>query len=351
MKILFSTMLISFIVMIIWLFLFKKYWIVDTPRKYKDLKRKIPVPRLMWVFMILATILSIVILIPGYWSFKEIQFLFIWAIFLWIIAVIDDIKWLSPQFRLLTQIFVSIIWISWWAIITHINIMGNVITVPYYIWFILSLIWFILIINSFNWFDWINWMWSWVASIWFLSIALLIKLVIFKYYNINQNEYNHLIFLLNLSLIMTWVSIIFTIMEIKPFWLIRDVWIMFLWYVLAYLSLFTWAKIWILLIVLSLVIFDSFWVIINRIKNWQNPMKWDYTHLHHRLMKHWRTRSEIRMFVRIWSIFFMILTILQWTNSANKLIILLMIFIIFFWIHIYMYWIKKLPVWLWDRQF
>jgi len=350
MKILLATIWISFLIMLAGLWLFKKLKILDTPRKYKDLDRKTPVPRLMWIFLILAVIISIVLLIPGYWHFKEVQALFAGAIFLGIIAVIDDIKWLSPKFRLLIQILVAIIGILWGAIITHLNLFWNIVNLPYWVGFILSLIWFILIINSFNWFDWINWMGAGLATIWFFTIALLIKFVIFKYYQISPEEYKHLVFLLNLSLVMTWVSFVFTLMEIKPFGLIRDVGIMFLWYVLAYLSLFTWAKIWILLVVLSLVIFDAFWVIINRIKNWKNPMKWDYTHFHHRLMRHWRKREEIRAFVWIWATFFMVLMLLQWTNSFNKLVILFMIFIIFFWAHIYMYWIKKLPVGLGDRK-
>jgi len=314
-----------------WLWLFKKLWIMDKPWKYKDLNRKQPVPRLMWIFLILAVIVSIILLIPGYWQFKEVQALFAGAIFLGIIAVIDDIKDLSPKIRLVVQILVAIIGILGWAIITHLNLFGHIVHIPYWLGFILSLIWFILIINSFNWFDGINGMWAWLATIWFFTIALLIKFVIFKYYNVSPEEFKHLVFLLNLSLILTWVSFVFTLMEIKPYGLIRDVGIMFWGYVLAYLSLFTGAKIWILLVVLSLVIFDAFWVIINRIKNWKNPMKWDYTHFHHRLMKHWRKREEIRAFVWIWAIFFMVIMILQWTNSFNKLVILLMIFIIFFW--------------------
>ena len=182
-----------------WLWLFKKLWIMDKPWKYKDLNRKQPVPRLMWIFLILAVIVSIILLIPGYWQFKEVQALFAGAIFLGIIAVIDDIKDLSPKIRLVVQILVAIIGILGWAIITHLNLFGHIVHIPYWLGFILSLIWFILIINSFNWFDGINGMWAWLATIWFFTIALLIKFVIFKYYNVSPEEFKHLVFLLNLS--------------------------------------------------------------------------------------------------------------------------------------------------------
>ncbi len=350
MYILILSIIISIITFWIGLLLFKKLKILDTPWKYKDLKRKTPVPKLIGIFLIISVILSILLLIPNYLNNKEVQYLLFWAIFLWIITIIDDIKWISAKYRFLIQIWVSIIWILWWAIISHFSLFWHIYNIPYWLWFIISLIWFILIINSFNWFDGINWMWSWVATIWFISMVLLIKFVILHYYQVSPEEYKHLVVLLNLCIIMSWVSFVSTIIEFKPFGLLRDVWVMFLWYVLAYLSLLSWWKIGILIVVLSLVLFDSFWVIINRIKNKKNPMQWDYTHFHHRLMKHWWKREEIRMFVWIWSLFFMVIMILQWINSFNKIIILFMVFILFFWIHIYLYWIKKLPQWMWDRN-
>jgi len=350
MFILISSIIISIIVFWIWLILFKKLWILDTPRKYKDLKRKTPVPKLMGIFLVISVVISILLLIPNYLHYKEVQYLLFWAIFLWIITIIDDIKWISAKYRFLIQILVSIIWILWWAIMIHFSFLWHIYNIPYWLWFILSLIWFILIINAFNWFDGINWMWSWVATIWFVSMVLLIKFVILHYYQVTPEDYKHLVVLLNLCIIMSWISFVSTIIEFKPFWLLRDVGVMFLWYVLAYLSLLSGWKIWILIVVLSLVLFDSFWVIINRIKNKKNPMQWDYTHFHHRLMKHWWTRKEIRMFVWIWSLFFMVIMILQWINTTNKIIIFFMVFILFFWIHIYLYWIKKLPQWMWDRD-
>ena len=350
MFVLIISIIISAIIVIIGLAIFKKMWIMDTPWKYKDLKRKTPVPRLMGVFLILAVLLSIIFLVPSYWEFKEVQALFAGAIFLAIIAVIDDIYGIKAKWRFLIQIVVALIGIAWWAIITHINFLGNIVHIPTYLWVILSLVWFILIINAFNWFDGINWMWAGVATIGFFTIALVIKFIIFKYYNVSWQELKHLILLLNLSLILTGTSFVFTIMEVKPWWLLRDVGIMFLWYVLAYLSLFSGAKVGILLVVLSLVIFDAFWVIINRIKNKKNPMQWDYRHFHHRLMKHWWSREEIRAFVWIWSAFFMVLILLQGTNTINKTIIFLMVFSIFFGVHIYLYWIKKLPQWLGERE-
>ena len=60
---------------------------------------------------------------------------------------------------------------------------------------------------------------------------------------------------------------------------------MFYGFALAYLSVVGGAKIGTLIVALSLVIFDAVWVGLRRIFIVKkNPLKGDYTHLHHRLM-------------------------------------------------------------------
>ena len=119
---------------------------------------------------------------------------------------------------------------------------------------------------------------------------------------------------------------------------------MFLAFWLAYLSVLWWAKIWTLIVALSLVIFDAIWVGLYRILILKrSPMQWDYKHMHHRLLRLWWTRWEVRAFVRIWSIVMMILMLIQWTNRLNKLIIFAIMALLFFWINVYLFLIKKLP--------
>jgi hypothetical protein len=76
----------------------------------------------------------------------------------------------------------------------------------------------------------------------------------------------------------------------------------------------------------------------------KSPMKKDYTHLHYRLLALGRNRWEIRRFVRWWSIFFMVIMLLQDTNRMSKIIIFLLMAIIFFGVNIYLFWVKKLPM-------
>jgi UDP-N-acetylmuramyl pentapeptide phosphotransferase/UDP-N-acetylglucosamine-1-phosphate transferase len=64
----------------------------------------------MGIFLILAMILSILIILPGYFiTYKEVIYLLAGGIFLAIVAIIDDIWEINPLFRLIVQILVSII--------------------------------------------------------------------------------------------------------------------------------------------------------------------------------------------------------------------------------------------------
>ena len=143
------------------------------------------------------------------------------------------------------------------------------------------------------------------------------------------------------------ISLVYTFIEYKPFWLVRDVGIMFFWFSIAYLSVAWGAKIWTLVVALSLVIFDAIWVWLYRIFVLKkNPLNGDYTHFHHRLMGLGFSRGETRAFIRIWSIMMMILMLLQGANRWHKIIIFVMMACLFFWINAYLFLYKKMPCWL-----
>jgi UDP-GlcNAc:undecaprenyl-phosphate GlcNAc-1-phosphate transferase len=140
------------------------------------------------------------------------------------------------------------------------------------------------------------------------------------------------------------VSFVYTIVEYKPYGLLRDAGVMVYWFALAYLSLLGWAKIGTIMVALSLPIFDAIWVICHRIFVLRkNPMKGDYTHLHHRLLALGRSRVELRRFIRLWSVVMMILILLQWTNRLNKAIIFILFALIYFGVNAYVFWYKKKP--------
>lgn len=336
----------AILVWYIWLKVFRKLRILDRPGP-DIIPARAPVPSIQWIPMILGIILCIWIFFNNYFFDNNLTGFIIWSILLGIIALIDNFIHISAKLRLLVQILVACIsfFVSWVWFFEFTLPWWHSISIPLVIWLLLTIVWFIWFINAINWFDWINWLASGVSSIGFLTIFFLINLVVLKAHTYISPEKLHILTIVsNLSFLLFCFSFVYSFVEFKPLWVLRDIWVMFLGFSLAYLSLLWWAKIWTILVVLSLVIFDSIWVFINRI--WvmkKSPLKWDYSHLHYRLLALKFSRTESRVFIWCWSLFLMVLMILQQTNRTNKAIIFIMMFLIFFWVNIYLFWIKKLP--------
>lgn len=338
---------IILIIPILWLWLHKKRWIIEH-KKWADYYKRIPVPNAQWI-RLWITLLCVIITLGYQYITNPYVLMYIWAgTILAIMATIDLFKPIPSYIRLIIQLalFTSIVIYGWVSIDSIRMWVGNhdVHIFPR-IWIVWSIIWFILCTNAINWFDGIQWQSSWVTTVGAFSLRAVVAFIVLpNYENLTPDILNQLEITKIIAFSLWLVSLIYTIIEYKPLWLIRDIGTTIYWFSLAYLALLWWAKIWTLVVTLSLVIFDMAWVIIHRILVLKkNPMKWDYTHLHHRLIANWRNRSEIRWFVWIRSIVMTVLMIVQWTNSINKRIILSMMALLFFGINIYLFWIKKLP--------
>lgn len=349
----FSFVLIA-VIFGIWLFTFKKFKILDRP--WADLKWvRWPVPTLMWIFAYLSLFFVIWILHPQiFWS-KLFLWLILWILPILLVELIEELGYMQrlkfrvPQrLRLLTHIGSAILAVYvWWIWVWQELVFGSFVRhIPQWIFVIFFVIRSMICINAINWIDWINAQASWVSAVWFLTIYLLIKLVVMKVYTTFTNR-DMLVLVSDLSLILFFISLISAFVEFKPLWLLRDVWIMMFWFSLAYLSVAWWAKIWTFVVSMSLVIFDAIWVGLYRIFVLKkNPMKWDYTHIHHRLMWLGWSRWEVRAFVWIRSFVMMILMLMQSGNRLNKIIIFAMMAAIFFGVNAYIFLIKKKPCWL-----
>ncbi|MBS8121571.1 MraY family glycosyltransferase [Candidatus Vampirococcus lugosii] len=328
------------------IFIFKKLSILDKPGP-DIIPARNPVPNIQGIFLFIGILSSVFIFFPNYFFQKEILILFISGSLLVIISLIDAFKNLNPKIRLLVQVLVVSITFFFAGVgIFEISlpIIGEV-QFPIIISLILTIIWFIGFINAINWFDGVNSLASGVSSIGFLSIILLLQYVVIPHYTgISQENLETLKMVINISYIFFIFSLVYTFIEFKPFGILRDVGVMFLGFSLAYLSLLGGAKIGTIIVALSLVVFDSIWVFIHRmfiIK--KNPLKGDYTHLHYRLMSLKWSRTEVRVCIRSWSLFLMIVMILLGTDREGKLIIFAIMFLFFFSINSYLFWYKKIP--------
>lgn len=335
------------LIQVLWVRFFKKLSLLDKP--WPDVPARDRVPTIQWVVWVVALIAWV--MISGNGSLltdSGFVWLWIWWALIFLITFSDELWRIWDRrlrvwalVRLIVQIIASIIawWMSYEALFP-IGIFGY--EIQWVVWFLVLIAWFLLFINAINWFDGVYGLSTGVASIWFRTIAILLPLVVVPAFpDITTGKLLLLDNTTVLAILFGVMTLVWTYIEFKPWWLMRDVGTMTIGFALAYLSLVWWAKIWTLIVVLALPLMDAAWVILDRlIRRRINPMKWDFTHLHYRLMALGRSRTEVRVSIWVASVCFAILMLLQWTNSMNKVVIFVMAVALFFGINIYLFWIK-----------
>ena len=337
--------------MVIWRSIFSALGILDKPGK--DVPKRDPVPTLQWVTIIvtfaLLLLLSKVLLDLDYIG-NEFLWLFIWGWIIAVVAIIDEMWYLvdkkyslSAWVRFLVQLLVA--WWAWWFSGVGVEVINipwlPVLELSGFTSLLATLGRFVLFINSINWFDGIYGLATGMSSIWFLTIFLLLWVVVFPSFEFMSYDRSELLLRVKIiAFILFVVSCLWTMMEYKPWWLMRDVWTMFFGFSLWYLSLLWWAKIGTMIVVLALPLFDAVWVIADRRKQGKNPLKGDYSHLHYRLLSLGWNRNEVRVSIRWWSLFFMMIMLLLGTDRTAKLIVFFAMAAIFFWINIYLFRVK-----------
>lgn len=346
------TPIIAIVIASIWLILFKKLHIMD--KLGNDLKNtRKPVPTLQGIFVYIAFFAIIAILFPQYLHNNLFLGLLCGSLPIIISEFLEELNYLDfiktkihPRIRLLAHVVWGVLAVYVWQIGNQEIILSwQIYHIPQYLFSIFFVFWSILCINAINRFDGIYGQASGVSSIGFLTIFLLIKFVVFGNYTIfTPQDMEILTLTQNFAFILFCISLVSTIVEFKPWGLVRDVGIMFYGFSIAYLSVIGWAKIGTLVVALSLVIFDAIRVWLWRIfVTKQSPFKGDFTHIHHRLLWLGWGRKEIRVFVWIRSLIMMVLMLLQGIDRTNKIVIFSMMAIIFFGVNFYLFVIKKLP--------
>lgn len=335
----------------LWLLLFRKRGVLDKPGPDITPKRS-PVPTMQWLFVFIAICVWFLVWFPQYIQHPIVQWLLAGCAILLVIATRDERRYIRGQsdipawIRVIVQIgailialYVGNIWIPEWTF------QGMIVAIPKIVFALFFVCRSLLCINAINRFDGVYGQASGVSSIGFLTTMLLIQFVVLPYYaEISIQHETILLLVRDMSYVLFVVSLVYTIIEYKPRWLVRDLGTMIFWFALAYLSIVWWVKIGTIIVALSLVIFDALRVGVHRLcVIRKSPLKWDYTHLHFRLLGLGRSRGEVRAFVRWRGLFMMVIMILQDTDRADKFIIFIALAIIFFAINGYLFWIKKLP--------
>lgn len=336
---------------LLWRWISRSYQILDKPGH--DVPKRPRVPTLQWIWSVLAVVITTLFFRPELLTAHYMLGLWIGLALLVAVNFVDELgRLIHPKYRLspkikfvfqawaaLIALWVSGVWFTWLTISGTTYVFG---------WFITMLITvgrFGLCTNAINRFDGVYGLASWSSAIWFVTIASLLSRVVLPLYPwINGIEAE----MVNAAIWCAWLfagaTILATVMEFRPWGLMREVGTMSFWFALAYLSLLWGAKIGTMIVVLLLPLFDAVRVIIDRVRFRKvSPFKGDFTHLHYRLMALGWSRNEVRVVLRSLSIFLAILMLLQWGDRWDKVIIFLLVAAIFFAVNGYLFRVKKLP--------
>ena len=311
--------------------LFAKLNILDNPKKYW-LKRE-PIPYAMWiVFFIAFFIISFIFVDYNY----KLWLIWVFWFLITSISFIDDRLHVSAKVRLALQITIwAIIWVTSIKIGYISNIFGWIANLETYYFLIFdyiiyiiplffTILWYVFIFNALNWTDWIQWNTSGLSIISF-SILFLLWVILF-----NNDNYEWWVknaeFIMWISIILVWIIIPFWWFDVREKILMWDSWTMFLWFMLATLAIISGWKIATVLVVFWIYSVDAIYVIAKRLLNKKNPLQWDFSHLHHRLLKIWLTKNQVLWLV--YSLSFIFWSTALFLDRTWKIIVFLIIVVV-----------------------
>ena len=328
------SVLLSFILIKLFSTLFYKFNILDNPKKYW-LKRS-PIPYSMWIVFFISFFIISFFFIE--YNYKLWLIWFFWLL-VTVISFIDDRLNVSAKIRLVIQILIwAIIWVTsikiwyisnifWWIVnleTYYLELFNYTIyTIPLFF----TIFWYVFIFNALNWTDWIQWNTSWLSAISFLILFFLWFILFWK--DDYEGGIKNAEFIMWISAILVWIILPFWWFDIKEKILMWDSWTMFLWFMLATLAIISWWKIATVLVVFWIYAVDAIYVTVKRILNKKNPLNWDFTHLHHRLLDIWLTKNQVLWLV--YSLSFLFWLTALFLDKVWKIIVfwIIVVFVIF----------------------
>jgi len=329
------SVLLSLILIIVFKSLFERLNIVDSPEKYW--KKRKPVAYSMWIVFFLVFFISSYLFIEEY-NYKLYLLWFFWAIVSFV-SFIDDRLNVSAKIRLIIQILIwAVIWVTSIKIGYISNIFGWILNLEtyyfeifnqiiYIIPLVFTVIWYVFIFNAINWTDWISGNTSGLSIISFFILFLLWFILFWR--DDNNELLKNSVFIMQISIILVWSLIPFFFFDVKEKILMGDTWTMFLWFMLASLAIISGGKIATVLVVFGIYTVDAIYVVFRRLYNKKNPMTWDFTHLHHRLLDLGLSKKWVLSIIFMLSFFFWI-TALFLDRSWKIIVFVIIIFVVIF---------------------
>jgi len=283
------TIILSFASVSFFRELFYKLDILDNPKKYW--KKRKPVPYSMGViFFFVFFSVSYYFIEPSY----KLSLVWLFGAIVTTMSFFDDMIHLSPKSRLIMQICIgAIIGVTSIKIGYISSIFGGVVDLETYYFMLFwvqiytipllfTIVWYVFVFNALNWTDGIPGNTSWLSIISFLIIFFLwLKLYITDDY---EGGVQNAEFIMKITVILLGILIPFWYYDYREKILMWDSWTMFLGFMLATIAIISGGKIATVLVVFGIYFVDALYVVVCRMLKWKNPLQWDFTHLHHRLL-------------------------------------------------------------------
>ena len=280
--------LFSFLATLLGIFLmlrfFPKWRFLDHPREY-GLKRT-PIPYSGGIIFFIVSLAAVFLFVD---VTKQIAGVIFAAILITFVSFIDDRVKLSPWLRLFAQGAAG-------AIVVFAGVKIQLINNPFgaplmldsvefaflgeKLWVFSALaiiVWLVFMMNVMNWLDGIAGLSSGVSTIAQISLFILATR------QFNVVDQSAVIVISSVLAASTFAFLLFDFPPPKI--LMGDTGSMFLGFMLGILSILAGGKLATALLIMGFPILDAFWVILKRIIKGVSPMKGDFSHFHHRLLR------------------------------------------------------------------
>lgn len=293
---------LGFLFVFAWLALrvYPRIGLMDRPKKYGLKREPIPYPGGLAIY--LAFLVSFFMFIPANPITLSVFFA---SSILVLVSFVDDRIGLSPVLRLAVQFVSGAILVYGGVGVTSItNPLGGTLALDSVMVgsvavfsALVTVLWVMVMVNSFNWIDGVPGMAS--------SIAFVSSLILFLLSIRPGFHYLDQTLAITLSIIIMALSIGFVFFDFpKPRMIMGDTGSMLLGFLLAVTALISGGKIATTILVLGFPILDFAWVILRRIRKGQSPFKGDLMHFHHRLLKAGFSEQKVVVFFAVASFIF-----------------------------------------------
>lgn len=265
-------------------YFFPRWRLLDRPHEY-GLTRQ-PIPYSAGIVFFIVFLISTLIFVD---ITRPIFGVILAAALIVVVSFIDDRIKLNPVFRLFIQVLAGAIVVFAGV---KIQLIKNPFGAPIFldtikfqilgqeIWVLAALaiiVWLVLMMNVMNWLDGIPGLSSGVSTIAQISLFILAS----RQFNIVDQSA-----IIVISSVLAASTFAFLFFDFHPpKILMGDTGSMFLGFMLGVLSILAGGKLATAILIMGFPIIDAFLVIIRRILKGGSPMKGDFFHFHHRLLK------------------------------------------------------------------